>query len=180
MSVNKTGPFPEFTLIWLFRIRQFHWPEFLTYMYLYFWNEEISVTASAEQPVCNFYLKEPGSGWRSTCTLYLGWFIGFWKSVQIMFFYRQSIVQRNPQGFRDEVIRTLVGVVVLTRYNNKTYRIDDIVWDKTPTHSFSTSSGESISFLEYYQWVSFWFIHAYKFHSLTVHVWEIAFTHRRV
>lgn len=64
----------------------------------------------------------------------------------------QSIVQRNPQGFRDEVFRTLVGVVVLTRYNNKTYRVDDIVWDKTPTHSFTTTStGESVTFVDYYQ-----------------------------
>ena len=76
-------------------------------------------------------------------------------SVLIMssgFIRRQSIVQRNPQGFRDEVIRTLVGVVVLTRYNNKTYRVDDIVWDKTPTHSFTTTStGEAVSFVDYYQ-----------------------------
>lgn len=63
----------------------------------------------------------------------------------------QNIVNRNAQGFRDEVIRTLVGTVVLTRYNNKTYRVDDIVWDKTPQQTFSTATGGDISFIEYYK-----------------------------
>jgi len=41
---------------------------------------------------------------------------------------------------------------VLTRYNNKTYRIDDIIWDKTPMHTFPCkNSGESMTFVEYYQ-----------------------------
>lgn len=62
-----------------------------------------------------------------------------------------AIVNRNAQGFRDEVIRTLVGTVVLTRYNNKTYRVDDIVWDKTPRQTFSTHSGGEMTFLEYYK-----------------------------
>lgn len=62
-----------------------------------------------------------------------------------------NIVNRNAQGFRDEVIRTLVGTVVLTRYNNKTYKVDDIVWDKTPKQTFSTHAGGEMSFLEYYK-----------------------------
>ncbi|KAK3090400.1 hypothetical protein FSP39_011581 [Pinctada imbricata] len=63
----------------------------------------------------------------------------------------QNIVRRNAQGFQDECTKALVGTVVLTRYNNKTYRIDDIVWDKTPQHSFSTSSGSSLTFMDYYK-----------------------------
>lgn len=59
---------------------------------------------------------------------------------------------RNPNGFRDEVIRTLVGTVVLTRYNNKTYRIDDIIWNKNPAHTFTAGTTE-MSFIDYYKYV---------------------------
>ena len=38
----------------------------------------------------------------------------------------------------------------MSRYNNKTYRIDDIDWDKNPQSTFSTRSGE-VSFIQYYE-----------------------------
>ncbi|XP_069123522.1 piwi-like protein 1 isoform X1 [Argopecten irradians] len=63
-----------------------------------------------------------------------------------------SILQRNPQSFHDVCNRTLIGTIILTRYNNKTYRIDDILWDKSPQHTFNCSStGESMSFIQYYK-----------------------------
>ena len=37
------------------------------------------------------------------------------------------------------------------RYNNRTYRIDDIEWDKNPSSTFLDHSGENISYLEYYR-----------------------------
>nr|ACV84373.1 argonaute Ast1 variant [Apis mellifera] len=37
-------------------------------------------------------------------------------------------------NFKDIIIRELIGLSVFTRYNNKTYRIDDIAWDKNPTY----------------------------------------------
>lgn len=40
------------------------------------------------------------------------------------------------------------------RYNNKTYKIDDISWDSTPQSSFETSNGQSITFVEYYKKVN--------------------------
>lgn len=42
--------------------------------------------------------------------------------------------------------------MVLTRYNNRTYRIDDIDWDRTPRDSFTLASGEEITFVDYYRW----------------------------
>ena len=46
----------------------------------------------------------------------------------------------------------------LLRYNNKTYRIDDIDWDKTPASTFEMSrggrEGSQISYVDYYQQVS--------------------------
>lgn len=49
------------------------------------------------------------------------------------------------------VINEIVGTSVLTRYNNKTYRIDDIDWDKNPKYVFSRGNGEEISLLDYYK-----------------------------
>ena len=42
-------------------------------------------------------------------------------------------------------------LVFLSRYNNKTYRVDDIDWSKTPQDKFDTATGEKISFVEYYK-----------------------------
>lgn len=40
------------------------------------------------------------------------------------------------------------------RYNNKTYRIDDIAWDHTPMNTF-TKADKEVSFKDYYKSVSF-------------------------
>ncbi|GFS54318.1 piwi-like protein 2 [Nephila pilipes] len=58
---------------------------------------------------------------------------------------------KSRGNVREEVIRAIVGCVVLTRYNNKTYRVDDIAWDMNPTSTFSTSDGSEISFVDYYK-----------------------------
>ena len=42
----------------------------------------------------------------------------------------------------------------LVRYNNKTYRIDDIDWECNPQATFKLHSGEDITFIEYYKRVS--------------------------
>ncbi|XP_014773732.1 piwi-like protein 1 isoform X1 [Octopus bimaculoides] len=63
-----------------------------------------------------------------------------------------SLVRQDAARFRDNAMRTIVGSVVLTRYNNKTYRVDDIAWDMSPNNKFvSSGSKESISFIEYYR-----------------------------
>lgn len=48
-------------------------------------------------------------------------------------------------------MKTIVGSVVLTRYNNKAYRIDDIAFGLTPTDKFKLKNGEEISFVDYYK-----------------------------
>lgn len=52
---------------------------------------------------------------------------------------------------RDRVTKVLLGAIVLTRYNNKTYRIDEIAWDKKPTDTFPKKDGSEISYLQYYK-----------------------------
>ena len=46
----------------------------------------------------------------------------------------------NRGNYKEEIIRQLVGQTVLTRYNNCTYRIDDIDFSKTPLDSFKTTN----------------------------------------
>lgn len=38
----------------------------------------------------------------------------------------------------------IVGSVVLTRYNNKTYIVDDVMFSETPKSSFTNSKGETV------------------------------------
>lgn len=59
-------------------------------------------------------------------------------------------LQHAERDFKTAVQRTLLGQVVLTDYNNKTYRIDDIEFDKSPSDSFDTKDGP-ITFIQYYR-----------------------------
>jgi len=45
----------------------------------------------------------------------------------------------------------ILGVVVMTGYNNRTYRIDDIDFKTTPQDRFPLKDGSSTTFVEYYQ-----------------------------
>ncbi|XP_038016084.1 piwi-like protein 2 [Motacilla alba alba] len=62
----------------------------------------------------------------------------------------QTIHSQSQRTFQDECTKQLVGSVVMTRYNNRTYRVDDIDWDKTPKDTFTLASGQEITFVEYY------------------------------
>ncbi|KAL7978426.1 hypothetical protein Chor_010659 [Crotalus horridus] len=48
---------------------------------------------------------------------------------------------------------TLYEQVEEERYNNKTYRVDDIDWESSPRSSFKKSDGTEISFVDYYKMV---------------------------
>ncbi|ESO83925.1 hypothetical protein LOTGIDRAFT_210915 [Lottia gigantea] len=64
----------------------------------------------------------------------------------------QAVVRNNPKGFKDEITKLVLGNIVLTRYNNKTYKIDDLLWDKSPQSTFPASkTGQEISFVDYYK-----------------------------
>lgn len=56
--------------------------------------------------------------------------------------------QQQSQDFRNVFARQVIGCIVLTKYNNKTYRIDDIDWNKNPAHKFGYK-GTEVSFAEY-------------------------------
>ncbi|KAM4046062.1 piwi-like protein 1 isoform 2-T4 [Anomaloglossus baeobatrachus] len=57
----------------------------------------------------------------------------------------------GPQRFQDATTKELVGQIVLTKYNNKTYRIDEIAWNMSPSSTFKKADGTEISFVDYYK-----------------------------
>lgn len=61
-----------------------------------------------------------------------------------------SCRQHATQNFKDMVTKSLLGAVILTPYNNKTYTIHDIDFDQTPENTFKTKTGE-ISYVQYYK-----------------------------
>lgn len=65
-----------------------------------------------------------------------------------------DIQRANPGTYRDELFKKVVGSIVLTRYNNKTYRVDDVIWEDSPRSTFQTSAGAEISYVDYY-WKSY-------------------------
>lgn len=48
----------------------------------------------------------------------------------------------------------LIVLLCVCRYNNKTYRIDDIDFEKNPTTKFLGRNDQEMSFVEYYKKVS--------------------------
>ncbi|XP_042090674.1 piwi-like protein 3 isoform X4 [Ovis aries] len=52
---------------------------------------------------------------------------------------------------KEKILRKLVGSSVLTKYNNRTYRVDDIIWEMSPSSTFTKSDGSEISFVDYYK-----------------------------
>ncbi|BFF94970.1 protein piwi [Drosophila madeirensis] len=55
----------------------------------------------------------------------------------------------NPSRHQDEFRVNVLDLVVLTDYNNKTYRINDVDFAQTPKSTFSCK-GKDVSFIEYY------------------------------
>ena len=44
------------------------------------------------------------------------------------------------------------NVLVFSRYNNKTYRIDDVAFDQNPRCTFTFHTGEQMSYMDYYKY----------------------------
>uniref|UniRef100_A0A674C1J4 Piwi-like RNA-mediated gene silencing 1 n=1 Tax=Salmo trutta TaxID=8032 RepID=A0A674C1J4_SALTR len=72
------------------------------------------------------------------------------RSETVLSFMMGLRQQNGDQRFPEACTKELVGLIVLTKYNNKTYRIDDIAWDHTPNNTFKRGESE-ISFKDYYK-----------------------------
>nr|XP_057926139.1 piwi-like protein 2 [Doryrhamphus excisus]XP_057926140.1 piwi-like protein 2 [Doryrhamphus excisus] len=60
------------------------------------------------------------------------------------------LYQQSKEKFRDECTKELVGSIIITRYNNHTYRVDAIEWDKSPKDTFTLMDGTKTTFVDYY------------------------------
>lgn len=58
---------------------------------------------------------------------------------------------KSIDNFREQVFNSIIGNIVLTRYNNKTYRIDDIMWDENPMSEFVYHNGQRTTYFAYYK-----------------------------
>ncbi|XP_034548252.1 piwi-like protein 1 isoform X2 [Notolabrus celidotus] len=72
------------------------------------------------------------------------------RSETVLDFMINLRQQCGGQRFPDACSKELIGLIVLTKYNNKTYRIDEIAWDHTPKNTFKKGDSD-ISFKNYYK-----------------------------
>uniref|UniRef100_A0A669B4X2 Piwi-like protein 2 n=1 Tax=Oreochromis niloticus TaxID=8128 RepID=A0A669B4X2_ORENI len=61
-----------------------------------------------------------------------------------------TLYQQSKENFQDECTKELIGSIVITRYNNRTYRIDAIEWNKSPKDTFTLMDGTVTTFVDYY------------------------------
>ncbi|XP_065548859.1 piwi-like protein 1 isoform X2 [Lathamus discolor] len=73
------------------------------------------------------------------------------RSETVLDFMYSLYYQVEEQRFRDTCAKELIGLIVLTKYNNKTYRVDDIDWDANPQCTFRKSDGSEITYIDYYK-----------------------------
>lgn len=61
-----------------------------------------------------------------------------------------KIATRGGGSYKDVFEKEVLNTVVLTDYNNNTYSVNGIAWDKKPSDTFQGRDGP-ISFIQYYQ-----------------------------
>ncbi|XP_060666296.1 protein argonaute-3-like [Drosophila nasuta] len=61
-----------------------------------------------------------------------------------------DIYLNNKSCYQEQAKIYLLGSIIITRYNNRTYRIDDICFTENPQSMFETRNG-SCSYIEYYK-----------------------------
>jgi len=61
-----------------------------------------------------------------------------------------DVAKAKPNS-KDEISKALMGAVVLTRYNNQTYIVDDVAWDQDASDTFKDDTGREKSFVDYYR-----------------------------
>lgn len=59
-------------------------------------------------------------------------------------------IRAEERDSKTKITQALLGTTVLTKYNNKTYRIDEITYDVKPSDTFQMRD-EQISYIAYYK-----------------------------
>jgi aubergine len=58
--------------------------------------------------------------------------------------------QDDPSNWQDNFKREIIGSIVLTDYNNHTYKVDDVNFDSSPSSTFM-QKGVEVSYADYYK-----------------------------
>ena len=64
---------------------------------------------------------------------------------------QMKLCMKSGGGGKEAATKTLLGCIVMTKYNNATYRIDDIDWNKKASDTFPVSSLTFIPKFLFYQ-----------------------------
>lgn len=56
-----------------------------------------------------------------------------------------TVSKKDNSNIVEQIISNLCGLIIITRYNNKSYRIDDIDFNLRPTSTF-IKNGVAVSF----------------------------------
>lgn len=59
-------------------------------------------------------------------------------------------LQQSSRNWKEDFLRQVIGVQVLTRYNNKTYTITDVDYAQNPLSTFARKNDE-VSYIDYYR-----------------------------
>lgn len=59
-------------------------------------------------------------------------------------------IRKEDRETKTAIERALLGTTVLTKYNNKTYRIDEITYDVKPVDTFKVRE-QDVSYIAYYK-----------------------------
>nr|AGL54162.1 PIWI-like protein 1 [Ambystoma mexicanum] len=73
------------------------------------------------------------------------------RSETVLDFMYNMYAKVEEKRFQEICAKELIGLIVLTKYNNKTYRIDDIDWETNPKCTFKKSDGSETSYIDYYK-----------------------------
>ncbi|KAK2508067.1 hypothetical protein MC885_008648 [Smutsia gigantea] len=73
------------------------------------------------------------------------------RNETVLEFMTDLCHRTGTSSFTQTCEKQLLGLIVLTRYNNKTYRIDDIDWSVKPVHTFRKRDGTEITYVDYYK-----------------------------
>ncbi len=52
---------------------------------------------------------------------------------------QMAVVRRNSSNAKTDITKFMLGAIIMTRYNNKTYRVDDVDFNKDPMSTFEVS-----------------------------------------
>lgn len=63
----------------------------------------------------------------------------------------ETCYNEDSGRYKERFANTVIGTVVLTEYNNNTYRIEDVDFSVSPASTFPLKNGENISYIDYYK-----------------------------